>query len=69
MMAGSAPRQITEQLKITQVRSGIEGTHHQHESPKTLGLREIRQSVIREDNPSVHGLIATVHHLTIAEKV
>ena len=62
-MAESASKQMTKQLKVTQVRSGIGGTHRQRESLKTLGLRKIRQSVVREDSPSVRGLIATVHHL------
>ncbi|MBO3724407.1 50S ribosomal protein L30 [Actinomyces bowdenii] len=59
----------TKQLKVTQVRSGIGGTHRQRESLKTLGLRKIRQSVVREDSPSVRGLIATVHHLVTVEEV
>ena len=56
-------------VKVTQVRSGIGGTHRQRESLKTLGLRKIRQSVVREDTPSVRGLIATVHHLVTVEEV
>ena len=28
-----------------------------------------RQSVVREDTPSVRGLIATVHHLVTVEEV
>ena len=47
-MAESASKQMTKQLKVTQVRSGIGGTHRQRESLKTLGLRKIRQSVVRE---------------------
>ena len=59
----------TKQLKVTQVRSGIGGTHRQRASLKTLGLHKIRQSVVREDTPSVRGLIATVHHLVTVEEV
>ena len=44
-------------------------THRQRESLKTLGLRKIRQSVVREDSPSVRGLIATVRHLVTVEEV
>ena len=43
-MAESASKQMTKQLKVTQVRSGIGGTHRQRESLKTLGLRKIRQT-------------------------
>lgn len=57
-----------KQLKITQVRSGIGGTRRQRETLQSLGLRKIRQSVVREDNPSVRGMIATVHHLVTVEE-
>ena len=51
------------QLKITQVRGTIGARWKQRESLRTLGLRRIRHSVIREDNPQTRGLIAAVHHL------
>ncbi|EEH65713.1 MAG: 50S ribosomal protein L30 [Actinomyces urogenitalis] len=57
-----------KQLKITQVRSGIGGTRRQRETLQSLGLRKIRQSVVREDNPSVRGMIATVAHLVTVEE-
>ncbi|MDO4242536.1 MAG: 50S ribosomal protein L30 [Actinomyces sp.] len=65
-MAQSAEN--TRQLKVTQVRSGIGGTHRQRETLKSLGLRKIRQSVVREDTPSVRGMIATVAHLVTVEE-
>lgn len=58
----------TKQIKITQVRSGIGGTHRQRETLHSLGLRKIRQSVVREDSPSVRGMIATVAHLVTVEE-
>ena len=51
------------QLKITQVRGTIGTRWKQRESLRTLGLRKIRQSVIRNDDPQTRGLIAAVHHL------
>ena len=59
----------TKKLKVTQVRSGIGGTHRQRETLKSLGLRKIRQSTVREDTPTVRGMIATVHHLVTVEEV
>ena len=59
----------TKQLKVTQVRSGIGGTHRQRETLKSLGLRKIRQSTVREDTPTGRGMIATVHHLVTVEEV
>ncbi|MET0756985.1 MAG: 50S ribosomal protein L30 [Mycobacterium sp.] len=50
------------ELKITQVRSAIGARWKQRESLRTLGLRKIRQSVVREDNAQTRGLIAGVNH-------
>jgi large subunit ribosomal protein L30 len=61
-MAAEKAAQPT-QLKITQVRGTIGARWKQRESLRTLGLRRIRDSVIREDNPQTRGLIAAVHHL------
>ena len=58
----------TKQIKVTQIRSGIGGTRRQRETLKSLGLRKIRQSVVREDNASVRGMIAKVTHLVTVEE-
>jgi large subunit ribosomal protein L30 len=55
------------ELKITQVRSSIGSRWKQRESLRTLGLRRIRHSVIREDNAQTRGLIAVVRHLVQVE--
>ncbi|HME50163.1 50S ribosomal protein L30 [Mycobacterium sp.] len=57
------------ELKITQVRSTIGARWKQRESLRTLGLRRIRHSVVREDSPQVRGLIAAVNHLVEVEPV
>jgi large subunit ribosomal protein L30 len=56
-------------LKVTQVRSTIGCKLNQRETLRTLGLRKIRQSVVRDDSPSVRGMIATVRHLVTVEEV
>jgi large subunit ribosomal protein L30 len=55
------------QLKITQVRGTIGTRWKQRESLRTLGLRKIRQSVVRADDAETRGLIATVRHLVEVE--
>jgi large subunit ribosomal protein L30 len=55
------------QVKVTQVRSAIGARWKQRQSLRTLGLRKIRQSVIREDNAQTRGLIAVVRHLVEVE--
>jgi len=56
-------------LKITQVRSGIGSRRNQRETLRSLGLRKIRHSVVRDDSPQVRGMIATVQHLVSVETV
>jgi large subunit ribosomal protein L30 len=70
--AAKTPRKgskATAQLKITQVRSEIGGKRNQRATLRTLGLRKIGQSVVREDRPEVRGMIATVTHLVAVEQV
>ncbi|MEC3979138.1 50S ribosomal protein L30 [Amycolatopsis sp. H20-H5] len=57
------------QLKITQIKSKIGTKHNHRESLRTLGLRKIRQSTVREDTPQVRGLIKAVRHLVEVEEV
>ena len=56
-------------LRVTQVRSTIGTKRNQRETMRSLGLRKIRQSVEREDDPQVRGMIATVRHLVAVEEV
>jgi len=63
MVAEKAQASQPMQLKITQVRGVIGARWKQRESLRTLGLRKIRQSVVRDDNAQTRGLIKAVHHL------
>ncbi|SKI00843.1 50S ribosomal protein L30 [Mycobacteroides abscessus] len=56
-------------VRITQVRSTIGARWKQRESLKTLGLRKIRQTVVREDNAQTRGLLQVVRHLVTVEDV
>ena len=51
------------QLKVTQTRSEIGGTKAQRESLRSLGLRRIGQTVVKDDRPEIRGMIARVPHL------
>ncbi|MEE6273833.1 50S ribosomal protein L30 [Georgenia wangjunii] len=57
------------QLKVTQTKSVIGGKQNQRETLRTLGLRRIGGSVVREDRPEVRGMITTVAHLVTVEEV
>jgi len=56
-------------LRITQIRSEIGGTHNQRATLRTLGLRRINASTVRDDRPEIRGMIATVSHLVRVEEV
>lgn len=56
-------------LRVTQVRSSIGTKSNHRDSLRTLGLRKIRQSVVRDDTPVTRGLIHTVRHLVEVEEV
>ena len=56
-------------LKVTLVRSVIGCTEDQRRTVRTLGLRKIRDSVVREDRPEVRGLVRKVAHLVAVEEV
>jgi large subunit ribosomal protein L30 len=57
------------QLRITQIRGTIGTLRNQRETLRSLGLRRIRQSVIKQDNSQVRGMIAAVRHLVTVEEV
>ncbi|KQY04730.1 MULTISPECIES: 50S ribosomal protein L30 [Mycobacteriaceae] len=56
------------ELKITQVRGTVGARWRQKESLRSLGLRKIRQTVVREDNAQTRGLLAVVNHLVTVEE-
>jgi large subunit ribosomal protein L30 len=56
-------------LKVTQRRSVIDRPKDQKVTVRRLGLHRINDSVIKDDTPSVRGMIAKVHHLVEVEEV
>jgi large subunit ribosomal protein L30 len=57
------------QLKVTQTKSVIGGKQNQRDTLRSLGLKRIGHSVVREDKPEVRGMITTVAHLVTVEEV
>ena len=53
------------QIKITQTKSRIGAPAVQKRTLDALGLRKMNQTVIKEDNPSVLGMVEAVRHLEI----
>ncbi len=56
-------------LRITQVRGTIGSLRNQRETLRSLGLRRIRHSVVKQNSSQVRGMIATVRHLVTVEEV
>ncbi len=57
------------QLKVTQTKSGATAKANQKDTLRTLGLKKIGQSVVRDESPEVRGMIKTVAHLVTVEEV
>jgi large subunit ribosomal protein L30 len=56
-------------LKVTQLRSPIGGQRQQRETLRSIGLKRIRDVVVKEDRPEIRGMLATVRHLVATEEV
>ena len=56
-------------LRVTQRRSAIDRPKDQKVTVRRLGLHRINDSVVKDDTPSVRGMIAKVHHLVEVEEV
>ena len=57
------------QLKITLMKGLVGTTERQRATVQTLGLRAIRQSVVRPDGPALRGALRSVSHLVKVEEV
>ena len=56
-------------LKVTQTRSLIGSKQNQRDTLRSLGLKRIRDVVVKEDRPEIRGMIHTVTHLVRVEEV
>ena len=51
------------QIAIKQVKSRINCPAGQKRTLDALGLRKMNHTVVKEDTPSIRGMVKTVHHL------
>jgi len=56
-------------LKIPLVRSLIGRNEKQRATVAALGLRKLQQTVVKEDNPAIRGMINRVSHMVKVEEV
>jgi len=57
------------QLKVTQLKSEIGGKQNQRDTLRSLGLKGIGDTVVKEDRPEIRGMVNTVRHLVSVEEV
>lgn len=56
-------------IQITQIKSRINAPKVQKETLDALGLHKMNHSVIKEDTPSIMGMVKKVHHLVKVTKL
>ncbi len=57
------------QLKVTQTRSEIGGKQMHRETLRSLGLKRIGDTVVKQDRPEFRGMVRAVAHLVTVEEV
>ncbi len=56
-------------LRIRWVKSAIGYSRRQKATIRALGLRHLGDEVVKEDHPSIRGMIAKVSHLVEVEAI
>lgn len=59
---------MAKKIKITLVRSVIGQKPEKRATVRSLGLKKINSSVVKEDSPSLRGMAAAVSHLVRVEE-
>jgi large subunit ribosomal protein L30 len=56
-------------LKVTQTKSIIGAKDNQRQTMRSLGLKRMHDTVVKEDRPEIRGMVQTVTHLVSVEEV
>ncbi|MEO6944179.1 MAG: 50S ribosomal protein L30 [Lacisediminihabitans sp.] len=60
---------MAARLKVTQIKSKISEKQNQRDTLRSLGLKRIGDTVVREDNSQNRGYVRTVAHLVKVEEI
>jgi large subunit ribosomal protein L30 len=60
---------VANQLQITLKRSLIGRPEDQRATVRSLGLRKLHQTVIKQDNPAIRGMVDKVSHLVEVKEI
>ncbi len=58
-----------QQIRITQVKSGIGYAQRTKDTLRALGIRRLHQTVVKPDNAAIRGMITRLRHLVKVEKI
>jgi large subunit ribosomal protein L30 len=58
-----------KKIKITLVKSGIGRPERQKKTLAGLGLTKLNRTVLRDDTPSIRGMVNHVSHLVRVEEI
>ncbi len=60
---------MASQLRIHQIKSGINCRRDQRATLRALGLKHHQDTVVKEDHPAIRGMIRKVRHLVTVDEL
>ena len=60
---------MAKNLKVTQIKSVISEKQNQRDTLRSLGLKRIGDTVVKQDNPVNRGYVKAVAHLVKVEEI
>jgi len=60
---------VMAHLKVTQVKSYIGSKQNHRDTLRSLGLKRLNDTVVKEDRPEIRGMVHTVRHLVTVDEV
>jgi large subunit ribosomal protein L30 len=58
-----------KELRVTQIRSGVGRPEVHRRTLRALGFLKHQQTIIKQDNPAIRGMLFQVRHLVRVEEV
>ena len=58
-----------KQIRVTQIRSGVGRPQVHRDTLRALGFLRHQQTIIKQDNPAIRGMLFKVRHLVRVEEV
>lgn len=65
----AAKTETPKQLRVTQIRSGVGRPEVHKRTLRALGFLRHQQTIIKQDNPAIRGMLFQVRHLVRVEDV